>query len=942
MNIRLTACNPPNYVIDETNQILDYEIFGGIDYTYIVSPNEDITVGNTPCACLTFVTTHIVHVGDRYKLEIKWLEETNWEVRGFFNIDSIEYLENGKYKITAYDDIILFEKIVDSWLENLTTPITLKELYESLCTECGMSYGIVPANLGNYTFTKIPFRGYNTRARDILSAIASFFGLNALASAHYSSTQVPRVHLCWAVGGVSTNTAVEIDDTKYTNLKVANYTVPRISSVKVQLNSDDIGVSSQPLTDPVLPIIGNILMTPLASDSDAETVLGWTKTQVRQIVDYTPCEISLLSGYGCFGGGRLKVTPQNGTVFTAFIHELKINQNGVSIKCKGNPTRSVAPDRNAQYSNLTGKSYELKTSVDGLESVATELQEDMTDMQSTISQQADQIALVVTHTSGGDTINAASIVASINDAGSNVKIDADHVEITGDIVLKSNLTDGVTQISGSNIKTGQIASQYINTAGLTAEKIEVKDSSDNTIFKADAGTHTAMLGPVVATPEGLNFTTQQNTTVCRIQVDNADSTPELNLLLQGTGQYPPYVKIVDNGGSSDAVINYFNIRGGNIENSVAMLGYQTARGNSLLTGILQEFESRIHNLELNSRNTLTVMDYPSGSAIGLSGGGPYSPGDTARLNCIYDQTAYTFLGWYEGSTLRSSNTSFTYTMPGYSVVLTARFEALVNVNITLTPHVSCTGSATIKLNGATVTPGTYQVRKGSMGNTLQCVPASGTVFKYWYEPSMGEPAYSNPLVFSPDGDMTITYLYNSGYSVTATGVDCTAVANPALVSSGGSSTISCSKSGYSGNFCIKVDSSLTSYENCLAGNTTFTLTNITSNKTVTAYPENYVNASYALDDSTTLSEPNSDFDQPMLFKSNGTIFKGMKVQHTEGSDISVSYLQMNGSWLEVYNIYDWGSANKWRNTAYAQFNLISENSSTLPSNITNWLDANSI
>lgn len=77
-------------------------------------------------------------------------------------------------------------------------------------------------------------------------------------------------------------------------------------------------------------------------------------------------------------------------------------------------------------------------------------------MQGQINVQANQISLVV----NGDQVNAASIIAGINNDNSYAKIRADKVDIQG-FVTFSDLTDGYTTISGSNITTGRVDMQYI-------------------------------------------------------------------------------------------------------------------------------------------------------------------------------------------------------------------------------------------------------------------------------------------------------------------------------------------------------------------------------------------------------------------------------------------------------------------------------------------------
>jgi len=78
---------------------------------------------------------------------------------------------------------------------------------------------------------------------------------------------------------------------------------------------------------------------------------------------------------------------------------------------------------------------------------------------SAIKQQADRISLVVEGTGANASIKPASIVASINNAGSNIKISADHIVLDGEVVAES------------------LRGRDVSIEGLTAESINV-DSID--------------------------------------------------------------------------------------------------------------------------------------------------------------------------------------------------------------------------------------------------------------------------------------------------------------------------------------------------------------------------------------------------------------------------------------------------------------------------------
>ena len=115
-----------------------------------------------------------------------------------------------------------------------------------------------------------------------------------------------------------------------------------------------------------------------------------------------------------------------------------------------------------------------------------------TTIQSEIDQQEDKISLVVSEQSGSYVIRAAEIVESINETGSSIKISADHIALTGDVVV-SLINGGSTTINGSKITTGTINGDRIiagtmNANTIGAGKITVKDANDEIVFEADIDT----------------------------------------------------------------------------------------------------------------------------------------------------------------------------------------------------------------------------------------------------------------------------------------------------------------------------------------------------------------------------------------------------------------------------------------------------------------------
>jgi hypothetical protein len=100
------------------------------------------------------------------------------------------------------------------------------------------------------------------------------------------------------------------------------------------------------------------------------------------------------------------------------------------------------------------KNYtELSATVGGIQSTVGGHTEELQKQWTQIRQTKDSISLVA---NAEGNLTAASIVAAINDAGSSVKISADHIVLSGVITAEDLSGSGTTVINGDNILTGQI------------------------------------------------------------------------------------------------------------------------------------------------------------------------------------------------------------------------------------------------------------------------------------------------------------------------------------------------------------------------------------------------------------------------------------------------------------------------------------------------------
>lgn len=130
------------------------------------------------------------------------------------------------------------------------------------------------------------------------------------------------------------------------------------------------------------------------------------------------------------------------------------------------------------YSKLSQTVSGIQTTVSGQAKTISSHANSINSLQSQITQTANEIAAVVSAVDDSSGyVTAASIVAAINktSGSSMVKIEADHIEMTGTttFVSASDLsTYGRTVINAGNIQTGTISADFISGGVLSGVRVE--------------------------------------------------------------------------------------------------------------------------------------------------------------------------------------------------------------------------------------------------------------------------------------------------------------------------------------------------------------------------------------------------------------------------------------------------------------------------------------
>ena len=319
---------------------------------------------------------------------------------------------NGKLlTVTAYDRLILLDKDLTLWLQQLNGwPYTLENFSRMVCQECGLVLGT--ESLPNGEFEIAPFSADGVTGRQLLSWASEAAGCFCRLD------DAGLVQLGWyadapvTVGPVPFETAVQLQggalcltlpenpgyadnaltlDSRYITcahdgagdaaltveekllqqyyyqsaLALETYRTTPTQRVQLRQSAEDVGTIFPDIeTGNTLAITGN----PLLSAKDAQTLLPVAQTLFHRLggICYTPCTLELPYTPGLEAGQRLTVFDQANTPHTVYIMELTQSGKGMTLRCTGAPRRDSSFAAHRVQTQLQGKVLQLRADVDGL------------------------------------------------------------------------------------------------------------------------------------------------------------------------------------------------------------------------------------------------------------------------------------------------------------------------------------------------------------------------------------------------------------------------------------------------------------------------------------------------------------------------------------------------------------------------------------------------
>ena len=454
---------------------------GGVDYVLNINPENDYIIGPVGSASIEFKTIDkslIVEDGKYYFYSNLANRANGLKLVGVFNITECEKQDKSCWKITAYDNLYFFEKVIDDWLFNTVQyPITLQSLYQSLCNYIGVEYVDKTLLNGDYELED-NFNGTNITGKMLLQYIAE------MCAGYVYVTADGKIDI-----GTYTRKRINLDSVLYTKAKSQDFQTAPIDKVIAKKSEDDIGVISGS-GEITYTIYNNPLFYVEDETTDLQDALDTIFDTVNS-ASYVPGEVDVQEDYGIDCGDIITV---DDNLF--YVMEKRMTSSGIQYSCFGNKVRENNTSLNAEIMALRGKSNELTRTLDETRSTLTDT---AAGLQSQITQTASSITSYVNDEIAGVNSTITQTASSLTSY-----VDSQISGVNSTITQTANsITSYVnSEISGVNSTITQTAnslSSTITSQGQTITQIQQDLNGISLTYNSQNGTASITIGDVTVT-----------------------------------------------------------------------------------------------------------------------------------------------------------------------------------------------------------------------------------------------------------------------------------------------------------------------------------------------------------------------------------------------------------------------------------------------------------
>lgn len=195
-HVRITFLGQNIVLTDE-----DIEISSGVVVSDIFNDETDLVFGKAVCKQMTTAIINssrldgLIWTGEfTLEMGVEISGVTKWVTIGYFsgekpnNVTTVRTIE-----FTAYDRMIRFDKLADNYVNNITYPTTVQNIYNGLCAFVGVDNvsGDELSNIMNRSYSSAPVEMEGYTCRDVLAWIAEACGCYA------TITETGKVRMNW-------------------------------------------------------------------------------------------------------------------------------------------------------------------------------------------------------------------------------------------------------------------------------------------------------------------------------------------------------------------------------------------------------------------------------------------------------------------------------------------------------------------------------------------------------------------------------------------------------------------------------------------------------------------------------------------------------------------------------------------------------------------------
>jgi hypothetical protein len=401
---------------------------------------------------------------------------------GNYIIDSAEKTSDNLIEITAYDYMEKFNNSADDWWNNLTFPMTIKEILISLCTYFGVTY----SSSNPTTFTNSDF---SVASRTI--SVQNSTGLDFLAyiqEASFSFFKIDR-QTNELKQIVLNNTPVEsyaLSDYRG-DATFSDYSTAIINKVQVHDTDSDVGGIAGIGTN-AYQVTGNVFFKNI-SPSDLSTVASNLLTAIDGFT-YTPFTLDACGLFYLDVGDAVSVITPKGKTINSYIFNRSMTGSQMlidAIETKGSKDRTTVKSVNKVLESLSQRTLEIIADVDEWsttminadEDLRTKIAQTAKDLTVEINANSDSISSLTTEmTPLQETLNSYKLRLKVTSTGLQIAI----IDSDGNIVsdYTSEYTPkGMRVVHTSDNKATLIAEEDSVTANnLTAKNFLIIDTGD--------------------------------------------------------------------------------------------------------------------------------------------------------------------------------------------------------------------------------------------------------------------------------------------------------------------------------------------------------------------------------------------------------------------------------------------------------------------------------